>query len=71
MGILYDKLPKNIKDQIIKPYISIKDNEARISMRILDSKPDLRRKELIERIQRDLEEKFNLKNEWIQIRLEF
>ena len=63
MGILYDKLPDNIKDQIIKPYISIKDNEARISMRILDSKPDLRRKELIERIQKDLEEKFNLKND--------
>ena len=63
MGILYDKLPDNIKDQIIKPYISIKDNEARISMRILDSKPDLRRKELIERIQRDLEEKFNLEND--------
>ena len=63
MGILYDKLPENIKDQIIKPYISIKDNEARISMRILDSKPDLRRKELIERIQKDLEEKFNLKND--------
>ena len=63
MGILYDKLPDDIKDQIIKPYISIKDNEARISMRILDSKPDLRRKELIERIQKDLEEKFNLKND--------
>ncbi len=63
MGILYEKLPKNIKDQIIKPYISIKDNEARITMRIIDSKKDLRRKELIERINNDLKNKFNLKNE--------
>ena len=63
MGILYEKLPKNIKEQIIKPYISIKDNEARITMRIIDSKKDLRRKELIERINNDLKNKFNLKNE--------
>ena len=44
MGVLYQKLPRNIKEQIIKPYISIEDNEARISMRILDSKKDLEKK---------------------------
>ena len=63
MGVLYQKLPKNIKEQIIKPYISIEDDEARISMRILDSKKDLRRKELIDRINNDLKNKFNLSNE--------
>ncbi len=63
MGVLYQKLPKNIKEQIIKPYISIEDNEARISMRILDSKKDLRRKELIDRINNDLKNKFNLNDE--------
>ncbi len=61
MGVLYDKLPNDIKEQIIKPYISVKDDEARITMRILDSKKDLRRKELINRIQNDLKTKFNLK----------
>ncbi len=63
MGVLYQKLPKDIKEQIIKPYISIEDNEARISMRILDSKEDLRRKELIDRIKNDLQNKFNLNSE--------
>ena len=63
MGVLYQKLPQNIKEQIIKPYISIKNNEARISMRILDSKKDLRRKELIDRINNDLQTKFNLKKD--------
>ena len=29
MGILYSKLPVSIKKQIVDPYISIKDNEAR------------------------------------------
>ena len=61
MGVLYEKLPENIKEQIIKPYISIEENEARISMRIIDSKKNLRRKELINRIENDLKTKFDLK----------
>ena len=63
MGVLYEKLPENIKEQIIKPYISIKDNEARITMRIKDSKKDLRRKELINRIQNDLQTKFKISSD--------
>ncbi|MCI5054206.1 MAG: MMPL family transporter [Pelagibacteraceae bacterium] len=63
MGVLYEKLPNNIKEQIIKPYISIKDNEARITMRIKDSKKDLRRKELINRIQNDLQTKFKINSD--------
>ena len=67
MGVLYDKLPENIKNQIIKPYISIDNNEARISMRIKDSLKDLRRKELLENINKDLSEKFALEQNDYQI----
>ncbi len=45
---------------MIDPYVSIVDDEARISVRILDSLPDLRRKELLERIDRELSTQFNL-----------
>ena len=38
MGVLYTKIPTEIKKEIIDPYISIKNNEARISLRVLDSK---------------------------------
>ena len=34
LGVLYVKLPDSIKKEIINPYISIKDNEARITLRI-------------------------------------
>ena len=37
MGVLYSKIPENIKTEIIDPYISIKDNEASINLRIIDS----------------------------------
>jgi uncharacterized protein len=60
MGVLYSKIPENIKTEIVDPYISIKDNEARISVRIIDSKDDLRRNELIKKINYDLENKFKL-----------
>jgi len=60
MGVLYTKIPDTIKKEIVDPYISIKDNEARISLRVLDSKEDLRRNELIKKINYDLENKLGL-----------
>ncbi len=63
MGVLYSKIPNTIKKEIIDPYISIKDNEARISLRIKDSLPDLRRNDLINQINFDLQNKLNLKKE--------
>jgi len=63
MGVLYTKIPDSIKKEIIDPYISIKNNEARISLRILDSKKDLRRNELIKKIKYDLENELSLNQE--------
>ena len=60
MGVLYTKIPETIKTEIIDPYISIKDNEARISIRIIDSKENLRRNDLIKKINYDLKNKFGL-----------
>ncbi len=63
MGVLYSKIPESIKKEIIDPYISIKDNEARISLRIKDSQPNLRRNELIKKINTDLKDKLQLKDD--------
>ena len=63
MGVLYTKIPDTIKKEIIDPYISIKNDEARISLRIKDSNEDLRRNELIKKINDDLENKLGLKKE--------
>ena len=65
MGVLYSKIPESIKTEIIDPYISIKDNEARINLRIIDSQENLRRNDLIKKINYDLENKIGLnKNEF-------
>ena len=60
MGVLYSKIPESIKTEIIDPYISIKDNEARISLRIIDSQENLRRNDLIKKINYDLKNKIGL-----------
>ena len=60
MGVLYSKIPENIKTEIIDPYISIKDNEARINLRIVDSQENLRRNDLIKKINYDLKNKIGL-----------
>ena len=61
MGVLYSKIPQSIKTEIIDPYISIKDNEARINLRIIDSQENLKRNELIKKINYDLINKIGLK----------
>ena len=63
MGVLYSKIPDSIKKEIVDPYISVKDNEARISVRIKDSQENLRRNELIKKINYDLENKIGLKKD--------
>jgi predicted RND superfamily exporter protein len=60
MGVLYSKIPQSIKTEIIDPYLSIKDNEARISLRIIDSQENLRRNDLINKINFDLKNKIGL-----------
>ena len=63
MGVLYSKIPESIKTEIINPYLSIENNEARISLRIIDSQENLRRNDLINKINFDLENKLGLEKD--------
>jgi predicted RND superfamily exporter protein len=60
MGVLYSKIPQSIKTEIIDPYLSIEDNEARINLRIIDSQENLKRNDLINKINFDLKNKIGL-----------
>jgi len=54
LALLYTKISPEVRKSLIDPYVSIDNNEARLLARVLDSKPDLRRKELLETIRSDL-----------------
>jgi predicted RND superfamily exporter protein len=65
IAVLYSKIPENIKREIVTPYISVDKDEARINVRIKDSLENLRRNDLINKINLDLNEKLGLeKNEY-------
>ena len=54
IAVLYSKIPEEIKKEIITPYISVDKDEARISVRIKDSLENLRRNDLIKKINSEL-----------------
>ena len=63
MGVLYSKIPESIKTEIIDPYISIENNEARVSLRIIDSQKNLRRNDLINKINYDLQNELGIEKD--------
>ncbi len=60
IAVLYSKIPEAIKKEIVTPYISVDEDEARISLRIKDSLENLRRNDLIKKINSDLNTKLGL-----------
>ncbi len=67
LAILYKRLPPDLKASMLEPYMNIEADEARLSLRIRDSLEDLRRKELIERIEHDLQHKLGLNRDEYQM----
>ena len=63
IAVLYSKIPETIKKEIVSPYISVEKDEARISVRIKDSLENLRRNDLIEKINSDLNVKLGLEKD--------
>lgn len=63
LALLYNELPAEFRSIILDPYVSIENNEARFSLRIVDSNKNLRRAELLERIKNDLVHKVGIKPE--------
>jgi uncharacterized protein len=63
IAVLYSKIPETIKKEIVSPYISVEKDEARISVRIKDSLKDLRRNDLIKKINSELNTKLGLEKD--------
>ena len=60
LALVYRRVPEDMKRSLIDPYIDILWDEARISLRIRDTLPDLDRKELLERIHAGLRDDLEL-----------
>ena len=60
LALVYRRAPADLRQGLIDPYIDILRDEARISLRIRDTLPDLHRQELLERIRKGLRDELGL-----------
>ena len=60
LALVYRRAPEDLRRSLIDPYIDILWDEARISLRIRDTLPDLNRKELLDRIRTGLRDELEL-----------
>lgn len=67
LNVIYKRMPYALRAAMIDPYVSIAENEARVSVRIYDSLPNLRRKALLEQIDFELHENIGLARDEYQL----
>ena len=67
MAVLYNETPDRFKDLLIKPYVSVEQDQVRFSTRILDSEKGLRRNALLQRIRTELPGKAGLNPDQVKL----
>ena len=60
LALVYRRAPEDLKRSLIDPYVDVLWDEARISLRIRDTLPDLHRKALLDRIHAGLRDELAL-----------
>ena len=67
LALLYTQLPDKFKNMALSPYISIPDNQARLTVRIKDSLKGLKRDNLLKQITSDMGNKLGLQEHQYQL----
>ncbi len=67
LALIKNLLPEDIKETLLSAYISEDENQVRISSRVLETSRGLNRNELLSSIEKDLKDKFNLKEDQFRL----
>ncbi|MFQ5686067.1 MAG: RND family transporter [Candidatus Scalindua sp.] len=67
LALLYTQLPDTFKDMVLTPYVSIPDNQARLTVRIKDSLKGLKRDRLLKKIMFDMKSKLGLQENQVRL----
>jgi predicted RND superfamily exporter protein len=67
LSIVYKRMPDDVKNALINPYLSPDGDQLRFSVRVFESDKTLRRNELIQRIRNDLVEGLGLAEEQVHL----
>lgn len=67
LAILRKNMPQALDVNFVKPFLAADANQVRLSMRVIDSNHDLRRNELIKRLQAEITTKFDFEPEQVKM----
>ncbi|WP_420427190.1 efflux RND transporter permease subunit [Algiphilus sp.] len=67
LALLHRMMPKELKEVLFDPYMADDGNQVRFAVRVVDSDPDLRRDEFLDRVRSDLIERFELEPEQVHL----
>jgi predicted RND superfamily exporter protein len=67
LALLYSETPDKFRSMLIKPYVSVNDNEARFLVRFKDLEKTLHRNELLKKIKIDLTGKLGFSEEHVHL----
>ena len=62
LSILYKRIPDDIRESLISPYLSKDGNQIRFSIRVYESDKNLQREQLIQKIHRHLKDNIGLED---------
>ncbi|MBP22851.1 efflux RND transporter permease subunit [Alcanivorax sp. IL3] len=65
--LLASFIPEDLRDQLVRPYLSDDGNQVRFSVRVIDSDENLNRNELLAKIRTDMENNFGLQPEQVHL----
>ncbi|MFT6102198.1 MAG: putative RND superfamily exporter protein [Candidatus Endobugula sp.] len=67
LALMRNLLPEDIKDLLLKPYLASDINQTRITMRVKETDPDLRRNELVREVRRYAVEEMGFADENVHV----
>ncbi len=67
LAVVYKRLPKDVKQALIDPYLSADGNQLRFGIRIYESDKTLQRQALIDKIEKHLSTELGLKPEQVHV----
>ncbi|MHC4638045.1 MAG: efflux RND transporter permease subunit [Planctomycetota bacterium] len=67
LALLYSETPDKFKTMLVKPYVSVENNQVRFSVRVRESEETLKRNELLKKIKQDLTGIMKLEDEDVHL----
>jgi predicted RND superfamily exporter protein len=67
LALFYKKLPEEVKQTLLQPYMASDGNQIRFAVRVFETEPSLQRDVLLKKIRHELTSKMNLKEDQVHL----